>query len=126
MNRIAGNFMKAAVVYGMFGFALGVYMGASHEYALLSTHSHLGLLGWVTFALCALYYQQVPAAAGRKLATVHFWTANAGLIVLAFSLVLKSRGIASAEPGAAAGSVLSFAALAMFFFIVCRTSGKAA
>ncbi len=125
MNRTAGSFMKAAVLYGIIALALGVYMGAAHEHTLLTVHSHLGLLGWVTLALCAMFYQLVPAAAGLTLAKVHFWTANAGLIVLAASLALKSRGV-DAEAGAGIGSVLSFAALAMFLYVVFRTSGRGA
>lgn len=123
MNRIAGSFMKAAVIYGIIGLALGVYMGATHTLSLLTVHSHLGLLGWVTFAICALFYQVVPTAAGLALAKVQFWTANAGLIVLAASLTLKSQGVEAGEAGAAIGSVLSLAALAMFLYVVFRTSG---
>ncbi len=126
MNRMAGSFIKAAVVYGVVGLALGVYMGATHELSLLTVHSHLGLLGWVTLAICAMYYQLVPVAAERALAKVHFWTANAGLIVLSTSLVLKSQGVSAAEAGAGIGSVLSLAALAMFLFVVFRTSGAKA
>lgn len=124
MNGMAGSFMKAAVLYGVIGLALGVYMGATHEFSLLTTHSHITLLGWVTLALCALYYHQVPAAAGLRIAKVHFWLANAGLIVLAASLALKSRGVTAAEAGAGVGSVLSLAALAVFLFVVFSTSGK--
>jgi hypothetical protein len=115
--------MKAAVVYGVVGLALGVYMGATHELSLLTVHSHLSLLGWVTLSLCSLYYQLVPGAAERKLAKVHFWTANAGLAVLIASLVLKTRGVAATEVGAGIGSVLSLAALAIFLVIVFRTAG---
>ncbi len=126
MNRMAGSFMKAAVLYGIIGLALGVYMGATHALSLLTVHSHLSLLGWVTLAICAMFYQVVPAAAGLALAKVHFWTANAGLIVLAASLTLKSRGVEAAEAGVGIGSVLSFAALAMFLYVVFRTSGTRA
>src|SRR5512147_2390018 len=122
MNRMAGYFMKAAVIYGIIGFALGVYMGANHKYALRSMHSHLGLLGWVTFAVCALYYQLVPSAAKMALAKVHFWAANVGLVVLIVSLVLLSAGVTAASPSAAAGSVITFAGMAVFLFVVFSTS----
>ncbi len=126
MNRMAGYFMKAAVIYGIIGFALGTWMGANHDFAFRSIHSHLSLLGWATFAVCALYYQMVPAAAGLKLARVHFWAANIGLVVLILSLVLLIRGVGAAEPGAAAGSMISFAGLTMFLYVVFRTSRAAA
>src|SRR5512144_1375937 len=126
MNRMAGSFMKAAVLYGIIGLALGVYMGATHALSHMTVHSHLGLLGCVSLAVCALFYQVAPAAADLALAKVHFWTANAGLIVLAASLTLKARGVDAAEAGAGVGSVLSFAALAMFLYVVFRTSGTRA
>jgi cbb3-type cytochrome oxidase subunit 1 len=119
---MAGFFMKAAVIYGIIGFALGVYMGANHEFAFRSIHSHLSLLGWATFAVCAFYYQVVPSAAGMTVAKVHFWAANIGLVVLILSLVLLSLGMEAAGPGAAAGSVISFAGLAMFLYVVFSTS----
>jgi hypothetical protein len=53
MNRMAGYFMRSAVSIVLMGFALGVYMGAHHDFALRSTHSHLSLLGWATFGVCA-------------------------------------------------------------------------
>lgn len=118
--------MKAAVVYGVIGLTLGVYMGASHQLALMSVHSHLSLLGWVTLGVSALYYQVVPRAAERSLAKVHFWTANIGLIVLALSLMLKAHGVAAAEAGAGIGSVISLAAMAIFAVIVFRTEGAKA
>ncbi len=123
MNRMAGLFIKAAVIYGVTALALGVYMGATHELSLLTVHSHVSLLGWVTLAICAMYYQLVPSAAQRALAKVHFWTANAGLIMLSTSLVLKSEGVSAAEVGAGIGSVLSLVALAMFLYVVFHTSG---
>lgn len=126
MNRMAGYFMKAAVIYGIVGFAIGVYMGANHEFALRSIHSHLSLLGWATFAVCALYYQLVPTAANLRLAKVHFWAANIGLVVLTASLVLLASGVTTAAPGAAAGSVVTFAGLAIFLYVVFSTSRTAA
>lgn len=126
MNRMAGHFMKAAVIYGIIGFALGTYMGASHEFAFRSIHSHLSLLGWATFAICAFYYQMVPAAAELRLAKIHFWAANVGLVVLIMSLVLLTKGVAGAEPGAATGSIISFMGLAIFLYVVFSTSRIAA
>jgi cbb3-type cytochrome oxidase subunit 1 len=125
MNNLAGKFMKAAVIYGIIGLCIGVYMGVTHQLGLLTVHSHLALLGWTTLAICALYYQVVPAASGLGLAKVHFWIANIGLVILATSLVLMARGIA-ADPGAGIGSVLSVAALATFLVIVFRTSRRTA
>jgi hypothetical protein len=118
MNRMGGYFMKSAAIYGLMVLSLGVYMGADHEFAVRTAHSHLNLLGWTMFAVYVLYYQLVPAAANKALAKVYFWTANIGLVAPSVSLVLLAHGVAAAEPGAAAGSVISFASLAIFLYVV--------
>ncbi|CAG0966367.1 hypothetical protein GPROT1_01212 [Gammaproteobacteria bacterium] len=123
MNKTAGNFMKAGVIYALAGFILGVAMGATHEFALRSVHTHLNLIGWASMAIYAMYYQLVPAATRSALAKAHFWLANLGLVVLTASVALLSRGVSAAEPGAAIGSMVSLAALLVFAYIVFSTSG---
>jgi L-asparagine transporter-like permease len=122
MNKIAGKFMKAAVVYGLIGLALGVYMGASHDFTLMSVHSHLALIGWLTIAASAFYYQLIPKASSLQATRAHFWIANAGILIMTISLVLLSNGVDEADPVAAAGSVLSFVAFAIFVYVVFRTA----
>lgn len=122
MNKVAGYFMKAAVIYGLAGMVLGVFMGARHDFALRSVHSHLALLGWLTLSVSAFFYQIIPDASRLAAAKAHFWVANAGMIVLIVSLAFLSRGVAAADPGAAAGSVISLAAFAIFAFVVFRTA----
>lgn len=125
MNKTAGNFMKAGVIYALVGFTVGVAMGATHDFALKSVHTHLNLIGWASMAIYAMYYQLVPAAASSALAKAHFWLANLGLVVLTASVGLLSTGVRAAEPGAAVGSMVSLASLLLFTYIVFRTAGKA-
>ncbi len=126
MNKLAGHFMKSGVIYALAGFALGLVMAASKDFTLRSVHTHLNLIGWASMAIYALYYQMVPSAAARASAVVHLWLANAGLLVLTFSLVLLVSGVAAAEAGAAAGSMLSLGAMTLFVFIVFRTPSRGA
>lgn len=122
MHKLAGFFMKAGVFYAQVGFALGMFMAANKDFTLRSVHSHLNLLGWVSMALYALYYQLVPAAASMRAAKVHFWLANAGMLVLNISVGLLVSGYGAAEAGAAAGSIATLSSMALFMFIVFKTA----
>jgi len=121
MRKTAGYFMKAAVIYALIGFLAGILMAGRQDFALRSVHSHLNLLGWVTMAVYAFYYQVAPAASGSALARVHYWLANAGLVILSAALVLLSQGMKAAEPGAAIGSLITLASLLLFAYIVFKT-----
>jgi len=118
MNRTAAYFMKAAVLYALSGIALGAVMAASHNFGMSSAHAHLSLLGWVTMALYALYYQLVPHAAETSAAKVHFWLANFGVLMLAASVALIARGFVGAEAGAAVGSIALLVSMLVFACIV--------
>lgn len=126
MNRTAGNFMKAGVIYALAGFILGIAMAASHEFSLRPVHTHLNLLGWASMAIYAVYYQFSPEASRSSLARAHFWLANAGLVVMSASIALLSAGVGAAEPGAAAGSLALLASLVLFAVIVFRNQGECA
>ncbi len=122
MNRLAGYFIKAGVVYALAGFTLGTVMGARGDFTFTSVHSHLNLLGWVTMAVYAAYYQLVPAASAMRSARAHFWLANAGLLVLTASVAMLASGFEKAAPGAALGSILTLASMALFTSIVFRSA----
>ena len=97
MNKIAGNFMKAGLIYVVLGMLLGIGMAASHNHRMMPVHAHLNLVGWASMAIFALFYQIVPKAASTGLAKVHFWIANMGLLImvpgiaLALSLVPEGK-----------------------------------
>lgn len=125
MNKIAGNFMKAGVIYALFGFALGIAMAASHSFAMKSVHTHINLIGWATMAIYAMYYQLVPEASETGLAKAHFWLANLGFIILTAGVALMAAGMPQAEPGAAVGSLVTLVSLILFTYIVFRSAGEA-
>lgn len=124
MNGTAANFMKAGLIYALAGVTLGVAMAASENFTLRSVHTHLNLIGWATMAIYAVYYQLVPEAARLGSARAHFWMANAGLIVLTGAVALLVSGVKAAAPGAAVGSIITLASLALFTFIVFKTSRR--
>lgn len=123
MNRVAENFMKAAVLYALSGIVLGMVMAASHDFRVSSAHAHLSLLGWVTMALYAFYYQLVPHVAETGAAKANFWFANFGVVTLTASVVFISNGYAAAEAGAAAGAIALLISILIFSCVVFAAKG---
>jgi cbb3-type cytochrome oxidase subunit 1 len=108
------------VVYALLAMALGIAMGISEDHSQMPAHAHLNLVGWVSMAIYALVYRQWPAAAQSKLALIHFWTANAGAILLNLGIYGLMSGNAALAPVAVAGSLVTIAGMLIFAFIVYK------
>ncbi|MBI1823313.1 MAG: hypothetical protein HY200_02225 [Nitrospirae bacterium] len=122
MNKISGNFLKAGLMYVVLGMFLGIGMAARHNHRMMPVHAHLNLVGWVSMALFAMFYQVVPKADSMGLAKIHFWIANLGLLILAPSIALVLSGIPEGEIGAIAGSLITLGSFLLFIFIVFKTT----
>lgn len=80
------RFLKMAVIYIVLGIGIGIYMGATLNFALTSVHAHANLFGWATLALCGFTYLRFPKAAESRLAKWHFWLQGTGLPIMLISL----------------------------------------
>jgi hypothetical protein len=112
--------INAAWYYVVIGMALGIHMGANQDFTLAPVHAHLNFVGWASMALFAFYYNAVPAAAERKLAKVHFWVAQIGLVLFMPSLVMLLKGDMSATPVLIVGELLTGASMLIFAYTVWR------
>jgi hypothetical protein len=106
--------LKIASLYLLGGLVLGLAMGVTQDFSLVSVHTHVLLIGWATLALTGVVYLVVPKCAEAKLATAHFWLHNLGLPVMLASLVLEARGEPRAEPVIGVGSAIVIVALGLF------------
>lgn len=120
MKGVSALFFITGVISVVAGMAWGIQMSASGEHKLASAHSHLGLLGWVSFSIFAFYYHLVPTAGAGILAKLHFALALAGLgtMVPGIVMAITERGHALAQ----IGSVLTLASMVLFLVIVLRES----
>ncbi|KRA00478.1 hypothetical protein ASD64_01615 [Mesorhizobium sp. Root157] len=117
MQGVARNFFTLAIIYALFGMALGLSMSISQDHSQMPTHAHTMVAGWLMSAVFAFFYHLFPTAAGKMLATVHFWlTAVSGILLLA-GLFLLLGGNASIEPLVALASMGFYAAMFLFAFI---------
>lgn len=111
---MAQLFLKIAVVYLFIGVCTGFYMGITGNFVLAPVHAHLLLLGWATLALAGVIYHLYPAAAGTRLAKIHFWLHNLGLPVFMVGLGSFLVGHAGAMPATIAGASAALVGLAFF------------
>lgn len=117
MTQLASRFFGSAIIYAVLGMTLGLVMGMTQDHSQMPTHAHLMLLGWVSFAIFGVFYQMFPSAAANRLANVHFWLAQASLIVMLIGLFLIFSGQRSADPVAAIGSTGLLASMILFAVI---------
>lgn len=118
MPRIADYFFKAAVLFFLFGIAMGLQMSISGEHNVIGAHAHTNLLGWVTSALFGAYYALNPAKAESRLATIHFWVYVASVAVMAPSLYALYLGNPGVEPLLAISSLATLGAVIVFAVVV--------
>jgi cbb3-type cytochrome oxidase subunit 1 len=102
INNLSKAFVASAILY----FALGATAGfiillsrigsdwSAWDYYLIPSHTHLNLLGWMSMTIYAMGYRAFPAFFGKslysiKLAWVHFWLSNIGLIGMAIFFFLN-------------------------------------
>lgn len=120
--NIGVRLIQVAAVYMTIGLILGLVMGITKDFSLMSVHAHMSLLGWATMAIAGIVYVVIPGCARSRLAKLHFWGHNAGLPVMLVCLALEVNGVAAAEKGIAAGSVVVLASLLLFSFNLLRNA----
>jgi len=122
MTGIAGRFFASALIYAVLGMSLGLVMGITQDHSQMPTHAHILLLGWVTFAIFGFFYHTFPNASDSRMASVHFWLAEIGFVVLIIGLFSIFGGRTEmGEPLAAIGSITLLASMVLFAFIAWPT-----
>ena len=111
MNGISRYFMLIGVIAAILGMTWGIQMSASGDHTMAAAHAHLNLLGWVSCAIFAFYYNAVPTAAASPLARVHLLIATAGLVTIVPGIVMALHR--DGETLAKIGSMLIFAVVVL-------------
>ena len=124
MSNLGNNFLRLAVIYGLVGMTLGVFMGLSNDHSQAPTHAHINLLGWVSMALFGLYYRSNERAAGMTMAKWQFWVMNLGVIVMLAALAMFMAGTKGAAPVLGVASLVVLLGMLMFAFVVWRTTAS--
>lgn len=87
MRDVAVSFVKASTLYLAAGATLGAVM-LFKPLPYISAHAHLLLIGWMGMVIFGVGYHLFPVFAGqllhsKKLAEIHFYVQNLGLLGLA-------------------------------------------
>ena len=118
--KLASLCFRTAVVIAMIGFGLGIGMGVAGDFSLVPAHAHINLLGWVSFCLYGAFYALQPQAAQGLLPRLHYGLALAGVVIMTGAIAAIVSGHRSFVPVAIAGSLLVYAGLLVFAWIVFR------
>jgi hypothetical protein len=117
---LATNLLRVSVVLIIVSTVLGIGMGISQDFSLMSAHSHLNLLGFVALFLAALYYNAVPLAANTMLAKVHAWIAVVGAVIFPAGVAMVLLGGHHYELAPIIGSLVVLAGMVLFAWVVFR------
>jgi len=97
VERYILRFFYACIGYALIGFSWGAiqsgiapirhFLEAPPARYIILAHGHINLLGWVEMAIFGASYYIIPRVLGRPIASsglvkVHFWTHNAGLLMM--------------------------------------------
>ena len=90
------KFACASLFYLVIGSTLGLIMVINSS-PLTPAHAHLLLLGFVSMMIFGVGYHLLPVFAGTdlysiRLAELHFWLQNIGLVGLAFTMPYRYTG----------------------------------
>ncbi|MCP8938033.1 hypothetical protein NK718_05850 [Alsobacter sp. SYSU M60028] len=111
---------QAAVLLVLVGMGWGLAMAISGDHVTHPGHAHLNLLGWVSLFLMGIFYHLHPALDRTRVAVAQVWVWIVATVIMALGVGLVHSGRDAAEPLAAIASLLIFADMILFAWIVFR------
>ena len=118
MPRVAELYFKTAVVFFIVGVMIGLNMAISQDHSVIGAHAHCNLLGWVSMAIFGGYHALNPKKAERRIAMIQYYVYTAGVALLVPVLYLMLKGNTALEPIVALASLIIFAGVLLFAFII--------
>jgi hypothetical protein len=111
---------RAAVLLVIAGMLWGIVMGISEDHSTMPAHAHLNLLGWVSLFLFGIYYHLHPTIDCKRLASLQVWVWIIGTVILTIGVGLVHSGHTIGDPIAAVSSLIVFADMLLFGWLVFR------
>lgn len=118
MPKISNYFFRSAILFLIAGIGIGIHMSITQSHDVIGAHAHINLLGWVTSAIFGAYYALNPTKATGLLPTIQYWIYTLGVVIMGVSLYLLLKGNAGMEPIVAASSLVTFAGVLLFAWVV--------
>jgi cbb3-type cytochrome oxidase subunit 1 len=127
MEWFVKAFVKASLAWLALGVTLGVAMAAVPAWVIYRpAHLHMTLLGFVAMMIYGVAYHVIPRFSGyplhsRRLAGAHWWTSNAGLLLMVAGFALRPWRPGWGTPVLVLGGVLSALGAYGFVYGLWRT-----
>ena len=118
MPRISQLYFKTAILFLIIGILMGLNMAISQDHTVIGAHAHCNLLGWVTMAIFGGYHALNPQKAETRLAMIQYYVYTAGIVLMVPSLYLMLLGNMAMEPIVGISSIITFAGVLLFAFII--------
>lgn len=121
MDWFVRYFIKSALIYLTLGITMGIWLGFSPGAIVYRpAHVHLNLLGFTSMVIFGVAYHVIPRFTGnplhsRRLAAIHWWASNAGLVVLTTGFIFNPWNASMGGAFIRTGAVI--AAIGAFIFI---------
>ena len=126
MPRISEYYFRTAILFLIAGISIGIHMSISQNHNVIGAHAHINLLGWVTSALFGGYYALNPAKAAGRLPMIQYVVYVIGVALMGVSLYLLLAGNTAMEPVVAVASLITFAGVLLFAWVVWMPAGSGA
>ncbi|MDR7144620.1 hypothetical protein [Rhizobium sp. BE258] len=118
MPRLAELYFKTAVIFFIIGISIGLKMAISEDHTVIGAHAHCNLLGWVSMALFGGYYALNPKKAERRIAMIQYYVYTLGVAIMVPALYMMLEGNMAMEPLVAVSSLIVFAGVLLFAFVI--------
>jgi cbb3-type cytochrome oxidase subunit 1 len=112
MKNVDRWFILIGLLYGIFGFSFGIWVGINERFEQAHLHAHINLIGYASMLLFGLLYRAFPALAESRLAAAHFILFNIGAVIFLCGIPLAQAHQTVAL--AAGGSMTVLAGLLVF------------
>ena len=133
MNKLSAMFIKAGMIYLAVSAVLGVLITFGPGYSFM--HSHLALLGWVSFFMFGAGYEIIPRFSNKpvfseKLGIIQFWLGNISLVGLSLSYpfmrmyMLKGKDYSDALLLVALFGLMQAFSIFMFIYNIWKSMGN--
>ncbi len=133
MNKLSRLFIRTSLVYLALGTIIGVLITIGPGYSFM--HSHLALIGWVTFFIFGAAYEIIQHSPGNpvfseKLGYIHYWLGNIGIIGLTLSYpfmrmyMLKGKDASVASLVVILFGLVEAISIFMFIYNIWKSTGK--
>ncbi len=118
MPFLATLYFRTAILFLIIGIGVGIHMSVAGDHSVMGAHAHLNLLGWVTSAIFGTYYALNPHKAAGRLPTLQYGVYVLGIVIMIPALYALLSGNPGAEPLVAVGSLVVYAGVILFGWII--------